>query len=66
MLIIILFIHMHVILNKKNILSTTNHYESFVSSINKENIIAFQFHPEKSPPSGLKILKNFSEWSYQC
>ena len=62
------FVHSYACYPKqqKNILSTTNHYESFVSSINKENIIAFQFHPEKSPPSGLKILKNFIEWNYKC
>ncbi len=50
--------------NKNNILGTTQHYEKFVSVVSKENIIAFQFHPEKSPPSGLKILKNFSEWNF--
>ncbi len=50
--------------NKSDILGTTEHYEKFVSVVNKDNIIALQFHPEKSPPSGLKILKNFSEWNY--
>ena len=50
--------------NKYHIISTTHHCEKFVSAINKENIIALQFHPEKSPPSGLKILKNFSEWNF--
>ena len=49
--------------NKNEILGTTQHSEKFVSAVNKENIIALQFHPEKSPPSGLKILKNFSEWN---
>lgn len=39
--------------------STTNYGFNFVSSINKDNIYAFQFHPEKSQTLGLKILENF-------
>jgi glutamine amidotransferase len=30
--------------------------------IGKENLIATQFHPEKSGPTGLKILENFAQW----
>ena len=30
----------------------------FCSSIRKGNIIGFQFHPEKSQTSGLKLLKD--------
>ena len=36
--------------------------KNFVASIAKENVVGTQFHPEKSLPSGLKILKNFAEW----
>jgi imidazole glycerol-phosphate synthase subunit HisH len=32
---------------------------SFTSAINKENIYGVQFHPERSGPLGLVILKNF-------
>ena len=39
--------------------STTNYGFDFVSSVNKDNIYAFQFHPEKSQTLGLKILENF-------
>jgi len=39
--------------------STTNYGIDFVSSIKKDNIYAFQFHPEKSQTSGLKIIENF-------
>lgn len=46
--------------DKKIILTTTNYGgEEFVSGIEKGNIFAFQFHPEKSGTYGLKILKNF-------
>ena len=29
--------------------------------VNKSNVFGFQFHPEKSGNSGLKIIKNFIE-----
>ena len=41
------------------VLSTTDYGYPFVSSIQKGNIIATQFHPEKSGPAGLLILENF-------
>jgi len=44
------------------VLTTTNYGYEFVSAVQKENIIATQFHPEKSGPAGLQILKNFIEW----
>jgi glutamine amidotransferase/cyclase len=37
--------------------------ESFVSSIRRGNVFATQFHPEKSGPAGLKVLKAFLTWS---
>ncbi|MFH1612587.1 MAG: imidazole glycerol phosphate synthase subunit HisH [bacterium] len=47
----------------KSIISTTTNYGlEFASSINKANIFAFQFHPEKSEMLGLKILRNFYEY----
>ena len=41
------------------LLSTTNYGEEFVSGVQKGNIAAFQFHPEKSGAAGLQILNNF-------
>ncbi len=41
-------------------LTTTDYGIEFVSSIEKDNITACQFHPEKSQKAGLKVLKNFS------
>lgn len=32
---------------------------SFIASVQKENIFAVQFHPEKSQTYGLKIIENF-------
>ena len=57
------FIHSYYIkLNNDNyIMTTTNYGNEFISGINKENIYAVQFHPEKSHSNGMKLLKNFSE-----
>ena len=41
------------------ILTTTDYGMEFVSSVQKGNITATQFHPEKSGDAGLVILKNF-------
>lgn len=47
-----------------SIVSTTTDYGSeFVSSIWKDNIMATQFHPEKSQVLGLRILKNFVDFA---
>lgn len=43
------------------IATTTDYGIEFCSSIWKDNIIATQFHPEKSQEIGLRILKNFAE-----
>jgi imidazole glycerol-phosphate synthase subunit HisH len=45
--------------DKSVILTTTDYGFDFVSGICKDNVYAFQFHPEKSQEVGLKILKNF-------
>ena len=45
-----------------SILAYFEYDKNFVASIAKENVVGTQFHPEKSLPSGLKILKNFAEW----
>lgn len=42
-------------------LTTTAYGPEFTSSIEKDNIMACQFHPEKSQKTGLRVLKNFSE-----
>ena len=43
--------------------SMTTYGAPFVSSIWKDNIVACQFHPEKSQAVGLRLIKNFGAWS---
>lgn len=38
----------------------------FASVIGRGNLVATQFHPEKSGRIGLRIFKNFSEWDGRC
>ncbi len=45
------------------VLATTNYGEEFISGVQKGNVAAFQFHPEKSGEVGLNILKNFLQAS---
>ena len=42
--------------------STTTYGTPFVSSVWKDNIVACQFHPEKSQAAGLHLIKNFGAW----
>lgn len=44
-------------------IGTTFYGVEFASIIGCNNLIATQFHPEKSGPAGLRILKNFCEWT---
>ena len=41
--------------------TTTSYGVEFVSSIQKENVFACQFHPEKSQRLGLQLLENFAK-----
>ncbi|NGZ10623.1 MAG: imidazole glycerol phosphate synthase subunit HisH [Nitrospira sp. LK70] len=42
--------------------TTTTYGIPFTSSIWKDNVVACQFHPEKSQSSGLRLMKNFGNW----
>lgn len=46
---------------QENILATSDYGQPFVCALQKDNLMATQFHPEKSGEYGLKILKNFIE-----
>ncbi|MFZ2404341.1 MAG: imidazole glycerol phosphate synthase subunit HisH [Methylobacter sp.] len=48
--------------SKEAILGTTDYGMTFCSVLAVRNLIAMQFHPEKSGRPGLQILKNFCAW----
>jgi glutamine amidotransferase len=47
----------------KNLLAETVHGKRFASALVSRNLVALQFHPEKSGPPGLRILSNFCRWN---
>jgi len=47
---------------QEDIIATTDYGISFASVIGHKNVIATQFHLEKSGRHGLQILKNFCSW----
>ncbi|MDY6906276.1 MAG: imidazole glycerol phosphate synthase subunit HisH [Thermodesulfobacteriota bacterium] len=46
----------------ESVIATTDYGISFASVIGFENLVACQFHPEKSGRPGLRILENFCRW----
>lgn len=48
--------------NENNVLAYADYGQKINSILSKDNILAVQFHPEKSGEAGLRILKNFINW----
>jgi glutamine amidotransferase len=48
------------------VLGTTGYGIDFCSVLAVENLVAMQFHPEKSGRPGLQILRNFCAWRPLC
>jgi glutamine amidotransferase len=56
------FVHSYYVVPKDaSVIATETEYPTaFCSSIWRENLVAVQFHPEKSQAVGLRVLKNFA------
>lgn len=52
--------------NESDSLATTSYGINFTSVMGRENVVAVQFHPEKSQHVGLKLLENFVSWNGEC
>jgi glutamine amidotransferase len=48
--------------NSTDIAATCDYGMSVTSSVWRDNIVATQFHPEKSQDYGLRVLENFLRW----
>jgi len=46
-----------------HVIGTADYPSPFAAAIARDNIVAFQFHPEKSQNLGMMLLANFAQWS---
>ncbi len=54
------FVHSFYVVPEEDVaIGETEYGKPFVCAIQKENVFATQFHPEKSQDAGLKMLENF-------
>jgi imidazole glycerol-phosphate synthase subunit HisH len=60
---LVYFVHSYYVKckNKTDVLYQTEYINLFDSAFERENIIGFQFHPEKSHQVGLELLNQFSK-----
>lgn len=59
------FVHSYcVITDDENIIYGKSYYGNceFISVLRSDNIMATQFHPEKSGANGIKLISNFLKW----
>jgi imidazole glycerol-phosphate synthase subunit HisH len=62
------FVHSYYVLpdNNEDTLTITDYGLDFASGSARGNLVAFQFHPEKSSAAGLHILGNFADMCGSC
>ncbi|MGL4944597.1 MAG: imidazole glycerol phosphate synthase subunit HisF [Thermoguttaceae bacterium] len=60
------FVHSYVAkpTHDENVVAVTNYAGiEFASAVARGSVVAVQFHPEKSGPAGLRLLRNFAAWN---
>lgn len=59
------FVHSYhmIVVDQSCLLATTDYGQPLTAIVGRDNIIGFQFHPEKSQAVGLKLLTNFLRWT---
>ena len=50
----------------RDVLGVTDHGGPVTAVIGRDNVIGFQFHPEKSQVNGLRLIENFCRWDGKC
>ncbi|MGQ0701080.1 MAG: imidazole glycerol phosphate synthase subunit HisH [Panacagrimonas sp.] len=48
--------------NPAHTIGTSEYVHTFTCAVARDNLVAFQFHPEKSQGVGLQLLSNFAQW----
>ena len=48
--------------NTAHSIGVSDYVHPFTCAIARDNLVAFQFHPEKSQGAGLRLLSNFVQW----
>ena len=48
---------------ESDLIGSTEYGVRFCSAAGRENLVAVQFHPEKSSGAGLRLYENFLAWS---
>ena len=52
--------------DRADVLGETDYGGPVTAAVSHANVVGFQFHPEKSEASGLKLLENFCLWDGKC
>lgn len=62
------FVHSYELVceSSENLLGTTDYGGSVAAVVGRDNVLGFQFHPEKSQVNGLKLIENFCLWNGRC
>lgn len=53
------FVHSYYVPLMPHVIADSEHGTRFSAAVRKDNFFAVQFHPEKSGPTGARILRNF-------